>query len=90
MNNTDPTIKPRVNSGTREGKAVPTSYKTPAMLLIYTVNTCWPQQYAPNRNNINTTLALLQTSGGSCNPNIVFISSTERPFNNIVSKQIRA
>jgi hypothetical protein len=27
-----------VNSGAREGYAVPASYKTPAVLLIYTVN----------------------------------------------------
>ena len=39
INNTDPTIKPEVTSGAREGYAVPASYKTPAVLLIYTVKT---------------------------------------------------
>ena len=33
MNNTDPTKK---KPGAREGQAVTASYKTPAMLLIYT------------------------------------------------------
>jgi hypothetical protein len=37
MNNTDPTKKPGVNPGAREGYAVRVSYKTPAVLLIYTV-----------------------------------------------------
>ena len=37
MNITDPNNKSGVNSGAREGQAVPASYKTPAVLLIYTV-----------------------------------------------------
>ncbi len=37
MSNTDSTKKPGLNSGAREGWAVPASYKTPAVLLIYTV-----------------------------------------------------
>ena len=37
MSNTDPTKKPMVNSGPREGYAVPASYKAPVLLLIYTI-----------------------------------------------------
>ena len=37
MNNTDPIKKLGVNSGTREGKAVSASNKTPSVLLIYPV-----------------------------------------------------
>ena len=37
MSNTDPTKKTVVKSGALEGKAVPALYKTPAVLLIYTV-----------------------------------------------------
>ena len=37
MWNTDPHQKPVMNSGAHEWKAVPASYKTPAVLLIYTV-----------------------------------------------------
>ena len=37
MSNTEPTKKPRMNSDAREGQAVLASYKTPAVLLIYTV-----------------------------------------------------
>jgi len=33
MSNADPTKK-QVNSGARQGKAVPASYKTPAIVLI--------------------------------------------------------
>ena len=36
MNNTDPTKKAGLNSDARERQAVPASYKTPAVLLIYT------------------------------------------------------
>ena len=36
MSNTNPTNK-RVNAGAREGSAVPTTYKTPEILFIYTV-----------------------------------------------------
>ena len=36
MSNTNP-INKRVNAGAREGSAVPTTYKTPAILFIYTV-----------------------------------------------------
>jgi len=35
MSNTDHTKTPGVNSGAPEGQAVPSSYKTPAVLLIY-------------------------------------------------------
>jgi hypothetical protein len=34
MSNTDSTKKPGLNSGVREGKALPASYKTLAVLLI--------------------------------------------------------
>jgi hypothetical protein len=34
MNITDPNNKSGVNSGAREGQAVPASYKTPAVLLV--------------------------------------------------------
>ena len=37
MSNTDPTKNPMMNSGAREGLIVPASYKTPAVLPIYTV-----------------------------------------------------
>jgi hypothetical protein len=38
MSNTDPTEKiGGINSGAREGLAVPASYKSPAVLLINTV-----------------------------------------------------
>ena len=39
MSNTDPIKKKKtgVNSGAREGQVVPPSYKTPAVVLIYTV-----------------------------------------------------
>jgi hypothetical protein len=37
MSNIDPTQKTGVNLGAREGKAVPASYKTLAVLLIYTL-----------------------------------------------------
>ena len=37
MSNTDPTKKPEVNSDAREVRAFSASYKTPAVLLIYTV-----------------------------------------------------
>jgi len=38
MSNMDSTKnKPGVNGGAHEGYAVPASYKTPAVLLIYTV-----------------------------------------------------
>ena len=37
MSNTDPTNKLGVNPDAFEGKSVPASYKTPAVLLIYTV-----------------------------------------------------
>jgi hypothetical protein len=37
MSNTEPTKKPGMNSDAREGQAVLASYKTPAVLLIYTV-----------------------------------------------------
>jgi len=37
MSSTHPTKKPGVNPGAREGYAVRVSYKTPAVLLIYTV-----------------------------------------------------
>ena len=37
MSNTDPTKIPGVNSGDREVYAVPASYKTFAVLLIYRV-----------------------------------------------------
>jgi len=50
-----------VNSGAHEGEAVPASYMTPAMLLVYTFNTCWTPIYA---TNIKETWSLLQTSGG--------------------------
>ena len=33
----DHTTIPGVNSGAREGQAVPSSYKTPAALVLYTV-----------------------------------------------------
>jgi hypothetical protein len=36
MSNIDPTQKTGVNLGAREGKAVPASYKTLAVLHIYT------------------------------------------------------
>jgi hypothetical protein len=36
-------------------EAVPSSYQTPAILLIYTVNTCWTPLYATHTNNINKT-----------------------------------
>ena len=35
--NTNPTKKPGVNSGAREGQVVADSYKTPSVLLKYTV-----------------------------------------------------
>jgi len=34
MSNTDPHQKPGINTGAREGLALPVSYKTPAVLLI--------------------------------------------------------
>jgi hypothetical protein len=37
MSNTDPTKKLGMNSGPREGYAIPAYYKTPAVLHIYTV-----------------------------------------------------
>jgi hypothetical protein len=37
MSNTDPIKKPGLNSEAHEWKAVPASYKTPVVLLIYTV-----------------------------------------------------
>jgi hypothetical protein len=37
MSNTDPTNKPGVNSCAREGYAVPASYKTPVMVLTYSI-----------------------------------------------------
>ena len=37
MSNTDPIKKTGVNSGAQEGQVVPPSYKTPAVVLIYTV-----------------------------------------------------
>jgi hypothetical protein len=37
MSNTDPTKKPGVDSGAHEAYAVPASYKTPTVLLIYTI-----------------------------------------------------
>jgi len=37
MSSMDPTKKPWVNSDVREGYAVPASYKTPRVLIIYTV-----------------------------------------------------
>ncbi len=37
MSNTDPTKKPGVNSSACAGLVVPASYKTPAVLLIYSV-----------------------------------------------------
>ena len=37
MSHTEPTKKPGMNSDAREGQAVLASYKTPAVLLIYTV-----------------------------------------------------
>ena len=37
MSNTDSTNKPGVNSCAREGYAVPTSYKTPVMVLTYSI-----------------------------------------------------
>ena len=55
MSNTDPTRKPEVNSGAREGEAVPASYNTPTMLFVYTVNTCWIPLNAANTNDINKT-----------------------------------
>jgi hypothetical protein len=38
MSNTDSTEKAGLNSDAHEVYAVPASYKTPAVLLIYTVN----------------------------------------------------
>jgi len=39
MSNTDPTQKPGVKPGLREGQAVPSSYKTPHVThFIYIVN----------------------------------------------------
>ena len=37
ISNKDPTKIPGVNPGTREGKAVPASYKTFAMLLVSSI-----------------------------------------------------
>jgi hypothetical protein len=43
MSNADPT-KNQVNSGARQGKAVPASYKTPAIVLI-TQKYAWLMTY---------------------------------------------
>ena len=42
MSSTDPTKKKGggVNASAREGYAVPASYKTAVMLLIYTIKSC--------------------------------------------------
>jgi len=37
MSITDPNKKSGVNSGAREGQAVPASYKTPVVLFIFSV-----------------------------------------------------
>jgi hypothetical protein len=40
MSNANSTKQPERNSGAREPEAVPASYKTPVVLLIYTVKSC--------------------------------------------------
>ena len=62
MSNTDPTKSGGERRCLRR-EAVPASYQTPAILLLYTVNTCWTPLCATHTNNINKTRAPPQTNG---------------------------